>query len=262
MAGLPPEISRKELDALFDQKYRGAATLGSDPARRLRWGYFTPDDHYEALVRRMVTAQSRWLDVGCGRDLFPSNRALARELSGRCASLVGVDPDLTIQENPFVHHKVQGFVEDLDPGLRFDLVTMRMVAEHVAEPRRLLDALGRLVLPGGFVVIYTINRWSPVPLVTAATPFAWHHPAKRMLWRTEAKDTFPTTYKMNTRRELTKLLDASGFEETAFWYLDDCRSFQRFELLNVMELSLWSLLQWIGLRYPETCLLGLYRRLA
>jgi SAM-dependent methyltransferase len=255
-----PEICRQELVALFDHKYRGSGALGPDPARRLRWGYFTPDDHYEALVRRLVKAGSSWLDVGCGRDLFPSNRALARELSGRCAVLVGVDPDATIHENPFVHIKVQGLVQDLDPASRFDLVTMRMVAEHVADPPRLLDALARIVRPGGLVVIYTINRWSPVPLVTAVTPFSWHHPIKRLLWRTEAKDTFPTTYKMNTHQELTRLLDASGFEEAGFWYLDDCRSLQRFRFFNVMEIGLWSLLRRMGWRYPENCLLAVYRR--
>jgi SAM-dependent methyltransferase len=257
-----PEITIEDLRALFDQKYLGAGILGRDPARRLRWGYFTPDDYYEALVRRCVTPHTRWLDIGCGRDLFPSNRALARELAGRCALLVGVDPDETIHENPFVHERVQGLVQDLDSASRFDLVTMRMVAEHVAEPAKLLDALAGRVVPGGLLMIYTINRWSPVPLVTAATPFALHHPIKWVLWRTEAKDTFPTQYKMNTRGLLRRLLADSGFDEASFWHLDDCRSLQRFSVLNVMELGLWSVLHRIGLRYPENCLLGVYRRRA
>lgn len=253
-------VSRAELLELFDLKYRGSGELGSDPARRLRFDYFNPDDYYEAYLRRLVTSQTRWLDVGCGRDLFPSNRALAAELSARAHLLVGVDPDATIQENGFVHRKVQGMVQDLPADQRFDLVTLRMVAEHVAEPRDLLDTLARLVVAGGRVVIYTINRWSPVPLVTALTPFALHQPIKRILWRTEAKDTFPTTYKMNTRVELTALCAASGFDEEGFWYLDDCRSLQRFRLLNVLELRLRSALHRLRFRYPETCLLGSYRR--
>ena len=144
------DFSHRELVDLFDLKYRGSGSLGTDPARRLRFGYFNPDDYYEALLRRLVQSKTRWLDVGCGRNLFPSNRALARELSERAALLVGVDPDATIHENAFVHQKVQGTVQDLGPEARFDLVTLRMVAEHVAEPRTLLDTLARLVVPGGF----------------------------------------------------------------------------------------------------------------
>ena len=254
------DFTHAELLELFDLKYRGGSELGSDPARRLRFNYFNPDDYYEALVRRMVTDSTRWLEVGCGRDIFPSNRALARQLSDRCALLTGVDPDATIHENAFVHHKVQGMVQDLPADSQFDLVTLRMVAEHVAEHRDLLDTLARMVVSGGYVVVYTINRWSPVPLVTDITPFSWHQPIKRILWRTEAKDTFPTTYKMNTRKTLEQLFNASGFEEAGFWHLDDCRSLQRFRPLNVMELTLRTILHGIGLNYPENCLLGVYQR--
>lgn len=254
------QVSGDDLVALFDLKYRQEPTLGSDPARRLRYRYFNPDDRYEALVRRLVTGDTRWLDVGCGRDLFPSNRPLAAELAARCALLVGVDPDDTVQENPFVHEKVQGLVDDLDSGLRFDLVTMRMVAEHVADPPALIRTLARFTVPGACVVVYTVNRFSPVPLITAVTPFSLHNPIKRILWRTEAKDTFPTTFRMNTRAVLARLFDAGGFDEAGFAYLDDCRTLQRFRPLNVLELELQRALRTAGLRYPENCLLGVYRR--
>ena len=228
-------VTPDELRALFDLKYRQGSALGTDPARRLRFGYFNPDDHYEALVRRLVTSETRWLDVGCGRDLFPSNRALAHELADRCQLLVGVDPDATIHENNFVHRRIQGLVADLDASERFDLVTMRMVAEHVAAPLDLLRTLARLVCPGGLVVVYTVNRYSPVPLVTAVTPFALHNPVKRILWRTDAKDTFPTTFKMNTRKTLAAQFRQCGFDEAGFAYLDDCRTLQRFRPLNILN---------------------------
>lgn len=256
------DFGKQELLDLFDIKYRGAPVLGTDPARRLRFNYFNPDDHYEALVRRLVSDDTRWLDIGCGRNIFPSNAALAYDLAGRCKLLVGVDPDETVEENPFVHQKVRGMVEDLDPAQRYDLVTMRMVAEHVADPERLIATLARLVDPGGLVVVYTVNRYSPVPVATSLVPFSLHYPIKYFLWRGESKDTFPTTFRMNTRRELNRLFSAGGFSESGFWYLDDCRTLQRFRLLNVMELSIRSLLNRLGARYPENCLLGVYRRAA
>jgi SAM-dependent methyltransferase len=253
---LPTE---SEIRKVFDAKYRSGPRLGKAPALRLHWRYFTPDDHYEALLAGLVNEQTRWLDVGCGRDIFPSNRALAEALSKRCSLLVGVDPDATILENPFLHEKIQGTVADLDGRRRFDLVTMRMVAEHVTDPGALLSALRGSMAPGGLLVVYTINRWSPVPIVTKLTPFSWHHPIKRVLWKTEEKDTFPVAYKMNTRPELDALMRQGGFREEGFWYLDDCRSFQRFEPLHKLELGLRYALHRVGLRYPENCLLGVYR---
>ena len=258
----PPviEFTDEDLDALFDLKYRASGKLGPDPTRRRRYNDFDPDNCYKTLVRRLVTNETRWLDVDCGRDLFPSNRALAAELSQRCEELVGVDPDETLEENPFVHCKIRGMVEDIPPEMRFSLVTLRMVAEHVADPTQMLRTLSGIVAPGGIVVVYTIKRWSPVPLITTITPFALHNPIKHIFWRTDAKDTFPTTYKMNTRHDLQYLFANNGFQETGFDYLDDCRTMQRFHALNILELSTRTLLHRFGIRYPEDCLLGTHRR--
>ena len=173
---------------------------------RLRFNYFTPDDYYEAAVAKLVTSDCNWLDVGCGRHVFPSNARLARILADSCALLVGVDPDVTVNENTFVHQRVNSHIEDYHSDRPFDLVTLRMCAEHVAEPNRALAAFSRLTKPGGKMIIYTINRWSPVPIITWIVPFSLHHPIKRVLWETEEKDTFPVCYLMNTRKQLARSL--------------------------------------------------------
>lgn len=227
---------------------------------RRRFSYFTPDDVYEAMVDSLVTEGCKWLDVGCGRDLFPSNGRLSRQLSERAGQLVGVDPAPTIEENPDLHRSVRCSIEDFDSDAVFDLVTLRMVAEHVERPERVLGALSRCTTSGSHVVVYTVNRFSPVPLITRIVPFALHHPIKRVLWRSEKKDTFPTCFRMNTRRSLRELFDAAGFAEAGFFYLDDCRTFGRFRPLVFAELTTRWLLRGCGLGYPENCLLGIYRK--
>ena len=225
---------------------------------RLRFNYFTPDDFYEAAVAKFVTRNCNWLDVGCGRHVFPSNPQLARILADRCALLVGVDPDATVKENAFVHQRVNSSVEDYRCDQAFDLVTLRMCAEHVADPDRAVAALSRLTKPGGKVIIYTINRWSPVPIITWLVPFRLHHPFKRVLWKTEEKDTFPVSYLMNTRKELSRLFQRHDFREFHFAYLDDCRTTSRFWVGQLVELVSWKFLKIVGLKYPENCLLGIY----
>ncbi len=250
--------TRAQVEAIFRQKH--PEHLGPGPARRQRWGYFTPDDWYEAFVAQLVVPGCRWLDVGCGRFLFPSNPGLAAELAGRAGHLTGVDPSDNIHDNPFVHERFHGFIEDYESDSPYDLVTFRMVVEHITQPDRTLDRLRRLVCPGGRVLIYTVNRRSPVAVVAALTPFAWHGPLVKFFFNTEERDAFPTAYLMNTRRTLRTLFTGAGFQEAHFSYLSDCRAMRRFASLNNMELALWKILDQVGWAYPENCLLGLYQR--
>ena len=208
----------------------------------------------------MVDVQTDWLDVGCGRSIFPANAKLARILADRCRLLVGVDPDDTLDENPYVHERVKQTIGQYRSDRRFQLVTLRMVAEHITDPVRVVSNLARLTESGGRVVVYTIFRWSPVPVVTHIVPFRFHHWIKKTLWGTEERDTFPTVYRMNTRGALARYFGAAGFEESTFSYLDDCRTFGGFRILNFIELCTQKALRSIGLHYPEMCILGVYRR--
>jgi len=238
----------------------GDPPSGWAPAMRMRFGYFTPDDVYESIVERLVTPGCRWLDVGCGRDVFPTNPPLAAELSSRCGTLVGVDPDATIQENPFVHRRVQSPLEDFAPEQPFDVITARMVVEHVQNPAAFVDQLRRLAASNGTVVLFTVNKWAPISVASWLIPFSLHHRIKAMVWGTLEKDTFPVEYRMNTRGALRALMQDAGFRERHFQYLDDCRTLANFRWGGRAELVLWKALNSIGLHYPETCLLGIYQR--
>jgi len=227
---------------------------------RRRFGYYTPDDVYEGLLAQLVQEGMAWMDVGGGRDVFPQNPRLARLLASRCRLLVGVDPSDNIADNPYVHQRVKSTIEDYQSDQTFDLATLRMVAEHISRPAAAIAALARLVKPGGRVIVYTVNLWSPVALVSWLVPFSFHHSIKSLLWRTTEKDSFPVAYAMNTRRRLGQLFAQGGFREVSFAYLDDCRLFHRFRLLSLVETGLWKALRAVGLRYPENCLLGVYER--
>jgi SAM-dependent methyltransferase len=253
-------ITQAHLLQLFRLKYEGEQPTGWSPALRRKFGYFNPDDIYEATVDSFVTSATTWLDVGCGRDIFPSNFRMAKILAGRCRLLVGLDPSDNIEENRLIHERFKGPIEQYPPGPRFDLVTLRMVAEHIPNPGATAEALAGVSKPGARVIIYTVYKWSPGTMVSAAAPFWLHHVAKKLLWGTEEKDTFPTEYRMNTRRDLRGILAAAGFEEEKFWYLDDCRSLARWKITYLFELCLWKLLHLARLHYPEVCLMGIYRK--
>lgn len=253
-------LGEQELDDIFDEKYRNADGLGSTPTLYARHDYHSPDDFYEAILARIVDENCRWADVGCGHMLFPSNPRLAQRLSKKCKRLVGIDPDPNIEDNPYLDARVRQLIDDYEPDEVFDLITMRMVAEHVVNPEPVMDTLRGATKPGSLVVIYTVNNFSPIPLLTRVTPMPVRHYFKKLLWRTDPKDTFPTAYKMNSRRDLADLFNASEFDEVYFHYLDDCRTTTRFPVLLTIELVARKAFRKLGMAYPENCLLGVYRR--
>jgi 2-polyprenyl-3-methyl-5-hydroxy-6-metoxy-1,4-benzoquinol methylase len=254
-ANLSLAEARREV---FRLKIESASASGWSPRIRQGFDYFTPDEWYEAILLRLINTHTDWLDVGCGRELFPSNKILGDILSSRCRLLVGVDPDDNIGSNTALHEKNQCLIEQYDTDKQFDVISLRMVAEHVTDPKTTVAALDRLTRAGGRIVIYTVSKWSPASLMAAATPMAIHHAVKQVLWGSSPEDTFPTAYLMNTRKQLQRLFTSAGLVEESFLYLNDCRSLGRWRLTTVLELSAERVLRALGLPYPEICLLGIY----
>ena len=253
-------ISPTELLAMYEMKFGPSASAGPVHRRWLRAGYFSPNDYYEAALDQLVKPGCSWLDVGGGTTLFPRNPDLSRRLADRCRRLVGVDPSPNIHENPYIHERVQALIEDYKTDEPFDLLTLRMVVEHISHPNDALAAMARLVRPGGRVVIYTVNKYAPTSIAAWVIPFWLHHPVKKVIWHSRAEDTFPVVYRMNTRRTLNDLATAHGFCEEWFARLDDCRLFFRVPILGRLELATWRAGRMLGLRHPESCLMGVYRR--
>lgn len=254
------ELSQESLRATVRIRHGDVSQAGWAVRLRDRFGYFNPDVYYETAVHQLLSDGASWIEIGGGSAIFPSNNNLSVLLSQRCCHLVGVDPSDNIHSNPYLHERVQSYLEDYRPGERFDFATARMVVEHVQKPQVFVSSLARLLNSGGIVVLLTVNKWAPITAFSRLTPFWFHVKLKRILWQTEDKDTFPTVYKMNTRADLRRLMGNAGFEELAFFRLDDCRTLARWKPTHWLELTLWRALRILRLGYPEQCLLGVYRR--
>lgn len=254
------DLTHDDLMSIYDVKYYREGEPGWSPKMRLSFGYFTPDDYYEALVAKLVTPGCDWADIGCGRDIFPRHPDLARQLGARAGFVYGIDPDDNVKENPFITERFHGVVEDCDTPRKFDLVTMRMVAEHIVDPDRAIKKISDLLKPGGLTVIYTPHKWAPMSVIASIIPFSLHHPLKRLIWDAEARDTFPTAYKLNTHKDLLHHTSRNGLAEKSYRHLDDCRVLTRYRWLNYGELTLQKALRSVGLGYPEKCILGVYQK--
>jgi len=252
--------SMQELQSLFEDKYPDLFEGGWGPITRQKFGYYTPDDYYEGLVEKLIQRGTKWADIGCGRDIFPSNALLARKLAAQCEVVAGIDPDPNIDDNDFVTEAHKVMIEDFSSDHEFDLVTLRMVAEHISNPEETLRILASITQKDGLIIIYTPHKWAPVSFVARWTPMSAHHWVKSRFWGTEERDTFPVEYKMNTKKELVRLFDAAGFEEASYELIDDCRIFNNFRVLNYLELCFWQFCRWVSFPYPEKCIIGAYRK--
>ncbi|MBI2827563.1 MAG: class I SAM-dependent methyltransferase [Planctomycetia bacterium] len=252
--------TRQDMEKHSDDLYGDVRKHGWRVRMMHRFGYFGSEAWYEATVDKLVTEGCSWLDVGGGKAIFPDNKRLSEALSRRCGLLVGVDPSDNIASNPYVYEAVKCRIDEYESDRKFDVVTLRMVAEHIENPKPAVESLSRLMTTGGTVVIFTPNRWSPVSVAASIIPFSLHQPITHFLWGTKQEDVFPTVYKMNTRRQLRTLFEDAGFAEIAFSYLDNCSTFQRFRASCFLELSLWWVLRKVRLRYPENNLLGVYEK--
>ena len=213
--------------------------------------YFNPDEAYVATAENLVKEGCAWLDIGCRLDFFPDNRSLAALLASRCQILVGVDPD----DNPHVHERAKTNIDRYQTDLSSDVVTLRAVAEHITDPDTAAASLARLTRPGGKVIVYNVNKWSPVALAAKAITFGLRHTIKWVLWKTDKGDTFPVAYRMKTRSALEH-----EFRESTFAYIDDCRDLGRFRPIHAFELGVWKQLKALHARYTKYCLLGIYER--
>jgi SAM-dependent methyltransferase len=249
-----------DLDQLFRQKYGDPATVGWSPRQRYEFGYYLPADVYEATVKKLVFEGCEWIDIGGGHNVFPENPGLARILVDRCRSVVAVDPSENVHRNTFVTTRAQCLVEEYRTDQRFDLATMRMVVEHVTHPQAVSAALARLLKPGGVLLILTVNKHSPLTLISRLVPFRWHYPIKRLFWSSAAEDTFEVEYRMNSRGTLRKCLGEAGLDEVLFAYLDDLSTWSRFRRMSYVESLARMMFNRLGLTYPENCLLAVYQK--
>ncbi|MDR9424068.1 MAG: methyltransferase domain-containing protein [Marinobacter sp.] len=242
-------------------KYGEKSVMGWSPKRRFEYGYFLAGDIYECFIDKLINKNTRWVDVGGGSSILPHNPDLSKELASRCYSLTSVDPSENVFENPYAHHKVRSLFEEMNVTEKYNLATFRMVAEHVEYPSDVLAKLDKCLDKDGLVVIYTINKYCPIPIVTRLTPFSWHHKIKKIFWGGKEKDTFPVAYRMNSKKELDELFFKDNkYTRVLFEYLDDVSATIEFDTLNRIEMIFWKFCKMIGIRYFENNILAVYKK--
>lgn len=177
---------------------------------------------FYARVNSLLTPESTVLDIGCGRGAFMEDatspwRNSLRVFKGRVGKVIGIDVDPEGECNPDMdefrlledqHHWP---VEDAS----IDLATSNCVLEHVEHPDTFFAECSRVMKPGGYVCLRTPNKYFYISIIAALVPNKFHTAlTSRVQHGRKDEDVFPTFYRCNTKRSVTRMLNKAGFDVT------------------------------------------------
>lgn len=162
-----PLPSPAEIAAFYPPHYYG--DLGRKFARPIELMLRVVTARYAAFLIDGLARGARVLDVGCGRGLTLASLA-AR---GYEAHGFEITADAARGVDPRAHVRIAPTLEDAGyPDAHFDAVVIWHVLEHVAEPRRTLETVRRIVKPGARIVVAVPNFSS---LQARSTGADWFH---------------------------------------------------------------------------------------
>jgi|ERR1700722_7898280 len=184
----------------------------SDSVQKFWLRYYPVSRHarFKELLLRSIRPTDYVLEIGAGSGRFNQNHF---DLHGRVACYVGADPDRSVLENLHLDKAYHCTADSLPfPDESFDVVFHYYVAEHFKEPMACHGEIARVLKPGGLLLFQASSRyWYPM-LAAQVTPQWFHEFYVRHFGsgRTE-NEVFPTYYRFNDDRAITKQLESCGF---------------------------------------------------
>lgn len=173
---------------------------------------------YFRVVKQHFRPGMRWLDGGCGHTLVPywmtGGRELEKYFLSNAEMVVGTDIDAPSLEKESSIRRVACDLESVCfPDQSFDLVTMNMVVEHLADPPRVYREVYRILKPGGVLIVHTPNVLNWINLVAKFTPQWFHVLIRGRIFGSSEEDLFPVRYRSNTPGKMQEHLERTGFSQ-------------------------------------------------
>lgn len=172
---------------------------------------------YASLIAKHLSANTVWLDAGCGSRLLEDDMdPLETWLAAQSKTIFGMDFGVTSNRN--IKQLLHGSLYQLpfhDGSL--DLVTCRMVVEHLDQPGKAFAEVARCLRPGGAFIVITPNLHNYAVWGNAvATKIVPEKLRRRIVHSFDERpdeDIFPVRYKANTMRSLIGLMSSAGLQQ-------------------------------------------------
>jgi ubiquinone/menaquinone biosynthesis C-methylase UbiE len=170
--------------------------------------FVPPHLMFEARLKEIIGPGERLLDAGCGAGKFLSWQFA--KATG--CHIIGLDLSDNARGNTGLDHATLGDVNKLPfSDASFDVITCRMVVEHLEQPVAALKEFHRVLKPGGRVAIFTPNLLHYFGAIARVTPQWFHRWFNSQVRGFAEEDTLRTRYRANTKHALHKQLKEAGF---------------------------------------------------
>jgi SAM-dependent methyltransferase len=174
------------------------------------------------------------VDFGAGRGAFLDDpceyRRNLRNLKGKARTVIGVDVDRAVLENRALDQSIV-----YEPGSKIplptgdaDLIVSDFTFEHIEAPDLATMELDRILKPGGWLCVRTMNRYGYIAVLNRLIHSRWH-PAiiARVQPNRQASDVFPAHYRLNTMAALARYFPKDRYRHCVYFWDSEPRYFGR-----------------------------------
>ena len=217
--------------------------LKYNPEYQYRWVI------YNKLLEECISPETVWLDIGCGKN------ELVSEFGKNAKYALGIDilDEKERLDAPFLKCDLRSI--PLPPNYA-NVITLRMVVEHLEKiPGDFAEAI-RLLIPGGKLIILTTNSLSPLVFLSRLLPYRLKSWMIQKLFSINSSEIFPTYHRFNTPPKMIKGI--SGMSLVRIEYIEQIPFSKPFLAL---VFGFWYIITKIpGVRYFRSNLLSIYRK--
>lgn len=183
---------------------------------------------FYARVNSLLQPSMTVLDYGAGRGEWLSDdveyRRSLHTLRGKVRQVIGADVDDAVLSNPSLDRAVvcpdfRTIPLDTDS---VDMIVSDNVFEHLDDPKAIAAEMGRILRTGGWICARTPNRWGYIARVATVVPNRRHVAfLKRMQPDRQAMDIFPTRYRVNTLKAVSRFFPPDGWDNFSYYWAGD-----------------------------------------
>ena len=224
--------------ALYRFYYRAETLI----ARGLRSSQYA---YYEKL-RSALSKTSRWLDLGCGHQVFADwMTGEQQQVIENSGTVVGIDLDWPgLRQHAGIQKKIFGDLTHLPfRSSSFDVVSANMVMEHLPQPSGVLTEVRRILSPRGLFVFHTPNYYHWGTLIAVHLPERLKKLLIRFFEQRREEDVFPTYYRINTAAAVRRLAEQCGFHVVELTLVSSSATLVMFGPVVLLELLFIRLIQ-------------------
>jgi len=167
-------------------------------------------------ILQYMNGSAHVLDLGAGAGIVAQ-----MNFKGAVKKVSGIDPDKRVMRNPFLDNAVIGYGESMPQfeNGSIDVVISDNVLEHIGNPGDLFKEIHRVLKPGGYFISKSPNKYYYVAAISKFTPYFIHKIINKKRGR-KYEDTFPTHYKLNTKKAQLKHALNAGFKVVEFFSVE------------------------------------------